>query len=132
MKKYALPFIALILSACASTNTNNISTNSRLGHITDKQTIVTQSRHALPIDLGVGFGGGHWGLNLGLGQLLSLGQTSNTVFQYTIKVGANESLSLQSAQDFSVGSCLTVLERVGDRDFPQIQGNPNCQKPVAQ
>jgi hypothetical protein len=108
MKKLSF-LLPLLLAACASTNTQNLpAASSRLGTITDKHTIVTQSRHALPIDVGVGLGGSGWGVNLGLGRLLGLGQTSSSVFQYTIKLNPNESLTLQSEQDFNVGTCLTA------------------------
>ena len=141
MTRAILISAALLISSslwgCASTNNSTANTSQKLGTVIQKDTIITQpARRSSPIDIGIGLGGGGnigWGVNLGLGRLFELAQpTTQTVFQYKIKMAENESLMIQSAQDFGVGSCLTVLERAGDRNFPQIQGNPSCQKPVSQ
>lgn len=132
---------ALLISSslwgCASTSNTVSNTSQKLGTVIQKDTIITQpARRSSPIDIGIGLGGGGnigWGINLGLGRLFELAQpATQTVFQYKIKIAENESLMIQSTQDFGVGSCLTVLERAGDRNFPQIQGNPSCQKPISQ
>ncbi|MGL4767631.1 MAG: hypothetical protein ACRCV6_06080 [Formosimonas sp.] len=128
MKHISTLLIGLTLAGCASTQSTNTPASNRLGKITDKQTIVTQSQHnPLPVNVGVGFGGHGWGVNLGLGQLFGLLQSSSkTLYQYTIKVAPNESILLQNDSNFETGTCVTVWERAGDSSFPQIQTSAAC------
>ena len=138
MKKLTLIFVSLAFTACSTTQSNSPQASAQLGTVTQKETIISQTTHrGSPIDIGVGLGGGGhigWGLSLGLGQLLGLGQrtTTETIYQYRIKMDANESLVMQNTQDVAVGSCLTVLKLANDRNYPKIEANPACYLPPRQ
>lgn len=135
MKKIAITLASLSFAACASMNTSTPSPKAKLGKVTEKETVISQTRHQSPVDIGIGIGGGGnigWGLSVGLGQLFGLGREStNTTYQYKVKLGDHESLSVASADNFEIGTCVTVLELAENRSYPKVQANPNCQLSAA-
>lgn len=135
MKKLTIILTALSLAACASMNHTANAPKAKLGKVAEKETIINQTRHQSPVDIGIGIGGGGhvgWGLSIGLGQLLGLGRdTTSTSYQYKIKLSDHESLSAASADNFDIGSCVTVLELADNRNYPKLQANPSCQLTTA-
>ncbi|AXF85834.1 hypothetical protein DTO96_101574 [Ephemeroptericola cinctiostellae] len=136
MKKTSLLAIALMLTACASTNGISPQASMRLGKIAEKQTFTKQTNHRNPINMGVGIGGGGghigWGMNMGLNEIFGLSDynTTETVFQYKIEVAKNDYLIIQSNQNLSPNQCVTVYELPNNSDYPQIAANLDCKLPA--
>jgi hypothetical protein len=135
MKKITIILATLSLTACASMGSSTPAPTAKLGKVIEKETVINQTHHQSPVDIGIGIGGGGnigWGLSVGLGQLLGLGREStNTTYQYKIKLGDHESLAVAAADSFEIGSCVTVLELADNRNYPKVQANPNCQLAAA-
>lgn len=138
MKKIALLLVPVLLAACASTTGISPQATMRLGKITEKQTFTQQVNQyrRMPIDVGIGFGGGGshvgWGINMGMNQLFGLNDyyRNETVYQYKIEVAKNDFLVIQSNQNLSPNQCVTVYELPNDSNYPQIASNLDCKLPA--
>lgn len=135
----SISLISLTLAACA-TNSNSQSpaadARATLGKITQKQTIQQYSeRRSSPVDVnvGIGGGGGHvgWGVTFGLAQILNIGQLSSpeVMYRYTVQTNPNETLIVQTADEFNVNDCVTVWQRTNDATYPRIRINSSCTLP---
>ena len=136
---FSIGLISLTLVACAATDSNSKSpaadARASLGKITQKQTIQQYSqRRSSPVDVSVGVGGGGhvgWGVNIGLGQIFNLGQISSpeVMYRYTVQTNPNETLIVQTGDEFNVNDCVTVWQRTNDATYPRIRANSSCTLP---
>ena len=136
---FSIGLISLTLVACAATDSNSKSpaadARASLGKITQKQTIQQYSqRRSSPVDVSVGVGGGGhvgWGVNVGLGQIFNLGQISSpeVMYRYTVQTNPNETLIVQTGDEFNVNDCVTVWQRTNDATYPRIRANSSCTLP---
>ena len=136
---FSIGLISLTLVACAATDSNSKSpaadARASLGKITQKQTIQQYSqRRSSPVDVSVGVGGGGhvgWGVNVGLGQIFNLGQISSpeVMYRYTVQTNPNETLIVQTGDEFNVNDCVTLWQRTNDATYPRIRINSSCTLP---
>lgn len=136
-KKIALTLtFGLFVSSCATTSfTEATNPTVRLGKVVSKETIITQNTRNNPVNLGVGFGGGSWGglgwgVGVGLGQLLNFGKTTDTTYQYTIKMNESESLVMRDKQNYDVNTCVLVQELPNKKGYPKLEINTACALPI--
>lgn len=126
----------IFVTSCATTSsTETTSPTVRLGKVVSKNTIITQNARNNPVNVGVGFGGGSWGglgwgVGVGLGQLLSFGKTTDTTYQYTIKMNESESIVMQDKQNYDINTCVLVQELANKKGYPKLEVNPACALPI--
>lgn len=129
---------SLLLTACATDSNSKAPANdarASLGKVAQKQTIQQYSeRRSNPVDIGVGIGGGGhvgWGISVGLGQILNMGQMSSpeVMYRYTVQTTPNETFVVQTGDEFNVNDCVTVWQRSNDATYPRIRSNSLCALP---
>lgn len=136
MKRILTALLPVVLVGCTSLGTITPDAVPQIGKITAKETIINRVVEQSPVFYG-GFnhsfghhGRGGWGYD----PFFDFTSYRNTVredvfYQYKISINKTEKLTLQSAYNMAVGTCVTVWQVPNSNNYPHVEQNPNCQLP---